>query len=785
MEEEIAELRRLLAESQERTANEQRRSTQAEARAAEERTRREEEQRRREEEQRRREEEQRRREAAEADAEQSQPKNLVEFLKSCHGFSLALQVVTDETLTTQGDTTKPAGRLFPQRIVPWNDFPAQQETVWEKLSMSALFATQRVYPSTHQLDYVQKYLDPISSELGLRHYARDTVENPVRTLIQEIYQNVQLREQLQLGGTLMFESHTNLGNTSELLIEEEVEHMSISESHTAEASGRTTKGKVKKASKNKRDTARGGRGVTGSADQFCIYELANGQRVPVVLVEYKAPHKLPLAEIIAGLSGEIRPAEDVINKEGDDLKFLSKSLLAAVITQLFSSMIGKGVQRGYIFTAQANIFLYIPDDPTTVQYHLSIPSLDFQDDDENRFHRTSVAQISAFILNAFAAKAPGQSWHDATAGLETWAVEYIDILKKIPETIRKAPHHSAYKPGHWKGFSRSPIRTRARRGALTCNDKVDDQFPSSGDEGDDNDDDPPTPTPKRTGCAVKQGSSASTRQLRTRKGLKKSDANEQDDVEAISRPRIEDRLYCTHQCLFGLASAGALDENCPNLEDHRGQHLRLENFLCLIRVQLAEDRGRDADCTPLYVKGSRGALVKIRLSSHGYTFVAKAMKQVDRPHLLQEASVYSKLHSLQGSRIPVCLGMLDLDLPYYYDHGIYASMLILSWAGHSLHQYLNRENQVHMLDEVSKTLTACHKHRVLHRDVEPRNWLWDGQRIMLIDFERAEIRARHPLEILNPNRKRNRQRDTKGIIVNDEFVREIRSARGGLSRCIR
>lgn len=112
MEEEIAELRRLLAESQERTANEQRRSAQAEARAAEE--------------QRRREEEQRRREAAEADAEQSQPKNLVDFLKSCHSFSLALQAVTDETLTTQGDTTKPAGRLFPRRIVPWNDFPVQQ-----------------------------------------------------------------------------------------------------------------------------------------------------------------------------------------------------------------------------------------------------------------------------------------------------------------------------------------------------------------------------------------------------------------------------------------------------------------------------------------------------------------------------------------------------------------------------------------------------------------------------------------------------------------------------------
>ncbi|KAG9229511.1 hypothetical protein BJ875DRAFT_507895 [Amylocarpus encephaloides] len=704
MEEEIAELRRQLADSEKR-------SIQAEARAAEEQTRREEEQRRRE-------EEQKRRKAAEADAEQSQPNNLVAFLKSCHGFSLGLQVVTDKTLTTKGDTTKPAGRPFPRRI-----------TVWEKLALSALFTTQKVYPSNHQLDYVQKYLDPISSELGLRHFARDTVENPVRTLVQEIYKNVRLREHLQLGGTLMFESHTNLGKTSELSIEEGVEHISMSAPHTSEGEPHRMEEQDKQASKRgKRDNAQGGnRGITGSADQFCIYELADGRRVPVVLVEYKAPHKLPLVEIIAGLRGEIRPAEEVINKESDDLDFLAKSLLAAVITQLFSSMIGKGVQRGYIFTGEAIIFLYIPDDPTT-----------------NRFHRTSVAQITTFALNAFAAKAPGQSWHDAAAGLDTWAIEYIDILKNIPETIRKAPFYSSYKPGPWKGFSRSPIRTRARCVALTCNDNVDNHVEN-----------PPTPTPRRAGRDVKPNSSVSTRRSGRRGGLQRSDTNKHDDKEVISRPKIEDRPYCTHQCLLGLASDGPLDERCPNLKDHRGRHLRLENFLRLIRVQLVTDRGPDADYRPLYVKGSRGALVKIRLSSHGYTLVAKAMKQVDHQHLLQEARVYSRLKSLQGSRIPVCLGIVDLDLPFYYDYSIYVKMLLLSWAGHPLHQHLNPENEVRILDEVTKTLTALHMHQVLHKDVELRNWVWEEEHIMIVDFERAEIRARPPLKILSPNRKRN------------------------------
>jgi septal ring factor EnvC (AmiA/AmiB activator) len=72
-------------------------------------------------------EEQRRREAAEADAQQSQPKNLIEYLEACHNFPL--DVVTNATLTTQGDTTKPAGRPFPQRIVSWDDFLTQQENI--------------------------------------------------------------------------------------------------------------------------------------------------------------------------------------------------------------------------------------------------------------------------------------------------------------------------------------------------------------------------------------------------------------------------------------------------------------------------------------------------------------------------------------------------------------------------------------------------------------------------------------------------------------------------------
>ncbi|RFU25118.1 hypothetical protein B7463_g11219, partial [Scytalidium lignicola] len=634
-------------------------------------------------------EEQRRREVAEA---KSQLKNLTEYLEACHDFSLTLEVVTDATLTTQGDTTKPAGRLFPQRIVPWDDFPIQQEKVWDKLSTSGRFCTQRVYPSAHQLEYVQKYIDPISSELGLRHYARETVENPVRTLIEEVYRDEQLREELQLRGTMIFESHTSLPQPSETPIEEEIENMSITDLNASQAEGNPA---IHKGSQDDKRGKQGNAGGPGRGGQGLLISSAYT--------------RCQMAKGFQLLRSSIShcTTEEVINKEGDDFDFCSKSLVAAVITQLFSDMVRKGIQCGYIFVGEAIIFLYIPDDPITVRYHLSIPRLDFQVDDENRFHRTSVAQIFTFVLSALATEAPSQSWHDVAATLDTWAVEYIDILKNIPETDRKAPPDSAYKASRWKGFLRSPIRTRSRD---VCSNPEGDQVR---DKSDDEVDTPPSPTPKRAATAQRRGRRKLTAASRRGAGLgrKKNDTNDKQETE------------------------------------------------------LTNDRGRNADCKALYIKGSRGALFKVRLSSHGYTLVAKGMEKRHRKHLLQENQVYTQLRSIQGSSIPVCLGIVDLKLPYYYDGGIYVSMLFLSWAGRSIFQYLTPKNEASILGQVDRTLNE------LHKDVEPRNWLWDERhgRLMLIDFERAEIRVRPPLSTLSPNHKRNVQGDTKSETKDEEF----------------
>lgn len=266
----VEELRRRLQE-------EQRRREEAESRAVKD-------QRRRKEAENRALEAQRRRDAAEELAVASQPQTLQQYLEACHSLYLAIQVVTDRSLTTQGEATNPAGRIFPRRIIPWDDFATRQEEIWHDLSIGDSYPMP-AFPSQHQMEYVRSLLKPISSELGLRDFERDVVENAVQKLVDRAYTDSLLRSSLGLQGTVTFESHTNLGTTDDP-ISEPLEHMSL---------GTGSTGPTDPASGPKPPAAararRRARGKGNRADQFCIYRTSDGQKVPALAIEYKAPQQ--------------------------------------------------------------------------------------------------------------------------------------------------------------------------------------------------------------------------------------------------------------------------------------------------------------------------------------------------------------------------------------------------------------------------------------------------------------------------------------------------------------
>ncbi|KAI1325811.1 hypothetical protein F5Y16DRAFT_411211 [Xylariaceae sp. FL0255] len=618
------------------------------------------------------------------------------------------------------------------------------------------FCSDALFPTAHQLEYVAALNRPISSETDLRHFARDTLENAVQKLFDAAFEDEQLRARLGLQGSVTFENHTNLGanvhvNVNVNDISTSFEQLSIARDGTGGATTLAPKPKPSRKAK---------KGKSGPADQFCVYRKSNGQNIPALAIEFKAPHKLTRDEVVTGLQGEIQPARDVINQNGGGFAFASKSLVAAVITQLFSYMVDKSIQYGYVHTGETLVFLHIPQDPSVVYYYVCVPNLDVLEDDEDRLRHTAVAQVFAFMLQALRSTPPPQTWHDDAKNLDTWAIEFEYILHKIPETDRKPLKKSPlYKAQRWRGFKRSPIKTRSR-----C--RPEGSNPSSETkDGSDGENDPPSPSASRSlRSSTKTAIATSIRVQSAKRGRGKI----KGQTQRMAHMRIQDRPFCTSKCLLGLADGGPLDDQCPNFGDHQGQHIGVSEFQRLVRLQLAKDRGPDADAVPLYLSGAVGALFKVRLSTHGYTLVAKGVEEDHYGRLQHEKQVYGQLRTVQGQHVPVCLGIVDLVLPYYYDGGVYIHFLFLSWAGRPLLEYALPSYQRHDL----------HMSKVLHYDAAPRNVLYDTRtrRIMVVDFERAKFISRKPFGLISPNRKR-KHAIHPGKQEKDNFTKEL-SLRG-------
>ncbi|GAM88684.1 hypothetical protein ANO11243_067180 [Dothideomycetidae sp. 11243] len=229
------------------------------------------------------------------------------------------------------------------------------------------------------------------------------------------------------------------------------------------------------------------------------------------------------------------------------------------------------------------------------------------------------------------------------------------------------------------------------------------------------------------------------------------------------RTKIDDRPFCTHQCISGLAFDGLMDPACPNADSHGQTHIDRLQFLRLIREQLATDRGGDADTMPMYRYGSRGALIKVRHSSNGYTLVAKAVETRNFKYLLHEQQIYRRLEPIQGKHVPVCVGIVNLVLPYYDNFGIHRHLSFMSYAGRPLATSFD-STAIHGNGKAVQAIyTLLHILHVVHCDVAPRNILHDGRNgsVMVIDFERWKLvknKNHAPKNFATQvNRKRKRQ----------------------------
>ncbi|OQE15822.1 hypothetical protein PENFLA_c030G10051 [Penicillium flavigenum] len=382
-----------------------------------------------------------------------------------------------------------------------------------------------------------------------------------------------------------------------------------------------------------------------------------------------------------------------------------------------SYMITAGLEFGYVCTGEAFIFLRVPgDDPSTVYYYLSAPKEDVGDttgwtgdpSDDNRLHLTALGQVLAFTLRAL--QTPKRD------SIKVHAVTFVSC---------------------------TPLE------ALSSS------------ESGDSPDGPNSHTPSRR----PQGPRADSSALPPSSAATKSRGGRGD-----SSSKGKSRQYCTQQCLLGLVTRGSLDQKCPNVLDHgvdRHPISKATLIRLLDRQFFGQDLGPDVEdvemgSESLHIHGTRGALFKVTLLSHGYTFVGKGVPIEFFEHIQHEERMYSRLRSLQEVHVPVVLGGITLRRSISYD-GIVdiVHFMLMGYAGRTLAKRHEIEpDQLIRLAEVS--LHAIHGLGVLHSDPIAGNMVYneDSGRIMFIDFERAEFQKRRPaLESLSPNQKRKQATD--------------------------
>jgi hypothetical protein len=740
--EQRAELERQHAEDEERSRKEAEQRAELERQRAEdeERSRKEAEQRAELERQRAQDEERSRKEAEQraelerqrAEDEEKKTRRTIfkEYIHTCYTLlSKPLRIQTDKSLSIQGSITSPKNRPCPTLLKPWTDFPIQQQQLFETV-YGYIPQDEEYFSSIQYLTELGQDLcdRPLASEKDLEAYQCLAVERPTTNIILRLRGIKKARKALNLGDGIVFENYANtLADTNED-IQESLRNLQLSSRQQLPSS------KAK------------------DSDQICVYKETGRRGSVCMVIEYKPSYKLSVYNLQAGLlranSGSMNLPEDVINRPtiptDPEEKFVyhSEWLVGAALTQTYGYMVENGLEYSYLTTGEAFVFLQIKEsEPHMLYYHLAEPNTEAeaQNEVDILLSRTAVSQASTFCLLALGSKPRNQKWRNHT--LETAYRAVIDheaVLRQIPvEEKALSPPASVFK-ARIHPFERSPIILRPRKPRKTRNScdsldmKVHEDLQSPTGLSDESSDikTPSKPRPYMAQSRIKQ---------------------HQVTLQAAESDVCQ-RQYCIQACLLGLVRRWPLDEMCPNVSVHRalgasGYHvLDYKTLVQLMLCQLALDP--DNGCELLGKQGARGALFRLLLELHGYTFVAKGTVTVFKAKLKHESSIYRKLNDVQGELIPVYLGNITLVCPYFLDFNVrIVHMLLISWAGEQVQKELMSCMGLDIDVETSRAVVKLRLYGVEYCDVRLPNVLWnpDGGKVMLVDFERSEVLNQVPI----------------------------------------
>ncbi|KAJ5799591.1 uncharacterized protein N7518_001659 [Penicillium psychrosexuale] len=407
-----------------------------------------------------------------------------------------------------------------------------------------------------------------------------------------------------------------------------------------------------------------------------------GFEEPAYAVLYIPSYCLTLPELVAGLHGT--STMETFEKKPTTFEEHATYVVSRAIVRIYSRMICSGRRYGYIYTGEALVFLQIPpDDSNNIKYYLCVPSRDVvyhgYDSQSEWVRRTTLGQIFAFALQSLAASPPTQEWQDAV--YQTYRALDKDnsiLLPQTPDAIRfSPPAEFVYETSFWVKFW----------GNLLLADIQIGEYETS-----------------------------------------RSQSSELSDV---CKP------YCTQACLLGTFQKDVLDQNCPNAAAHGTErHQITSQEICdMMNEQLRANRYRGFQ--QLHIVGRTCYLLKATLLSHGYTMLIKATSSKRSRRINTELKNYQNLLPLQGSKIPVCLGMFSPKIPYWYHGTKMTSMLLISWSGIRADQHTTLETCGYLEQEMQKLEDKLKEHGVVQEDAAFRNVLWNptSQSFVMVDLE--------------------------------------------------
>ncbi|KAL9005866.1 MAG: hypothetical protein Q9188_001374 [Gyalolechia gomerana] len=633
---------------------------------------------------------------------------ILELLEACHTQLFArLHVVMDKTLTTRGIITNPTGKNCPRFLKKWTEFPDLHSETWD--SIYSTLNQDRKFPNLNYIENSTHHLrSTIASEDDLKDFQHRAVEDYVSDILEALGHNVSFRNQ----------SHSLTEGA------EEVQERRANQSNPLPPVPEPR-----------------------NADQICIHKNDDDRNEPLIIIEYKAPHKLTQAILQLGLETmeldvcAIRDEAEVF-KGTKKTKYEAKWLAAAAASQTYDYMLKSGAIYGCLVTGESIVFLWLDiNKPDTLYYHLALPKLEVYNDKypTTFLHPyTAVGYLATFCQMALHAEPRGEDWRKAA--IEESEVWIIDMEKRLRQMeahllkeLRTSPKHSPFYGRLGPLLRSSPAYTRSR-GIVPpvqpgCKPAPETAF--------NNDDDPfggPSSRPHQGAYTPTKTSAARQAERKERESKPSSSVGQQQ------------RPYCTQACLLGIVRRSSIDQKCPNAALHprspRKQgsvHLLTKQTFCeLVRLQLASTM--DKDIKDLHLQGARSMVFYITLATYGYTFIGKGTIDVFIPDLLHEASMYRRLRNLQGRSIPVHLGNIDLVYPWYEFDVQVIHMLLLSYGGRSLTE---KEYYYDLSSQVTEIELDLLRLGIRHEDLRPDNLLWSEElkHVLLIDFERSRIRS--------------------------------------------